>query len=64
MIAVNELSTQKCNSRAVLEPFLVLIAPYAPHITEELWSQLGHKSSISSAEFPIFDPHPAPPWGG
>ena len=56
MIAVNELSAQKCNSRAVLEPFLVLIAPYAPHITEELWSQLGHKSSISSAEFPIFDP--------
>ncbi len=56
MIAVNELSAQKCNSRAVLEPFLVLIAPYAPHITEELWSQLGYKSSISSAEFPIFDP--------
>ncbi len=56
MIAVNEFSAQKCNSRAVLEPFLVLIAPYAPHITEELWSQLGHKSSISSAEFPIFDP--------
>ncbi|MEC8829868.1 MAG: class I tRNA ligase family protein, partial [Bacteroidota bacterium] len=56
MIAVNELSAQKCNSRAVLEPFLVLISPYAPHITEELWSQLGHKSSISSAEFPIFDP--------
>ncbi|MEC8724134.1 MAG: leucine--tRNA ligase [Bacteroidota bacterium] len=56
MIAVNELNAQKCNSRAVLEPFLVLIAPYAPHITEELWSQLGHKTSISSAEFPIFDP--------
>ncbi|MEC8324055.1 MAG: class I tRNA ligase family protein, partial [Bacteroidota bacterium] len=56
MIAVNELSAQKCNSRAVLEPFLVLIAPFAPHITEELWSQLGHKSSISSAEFPTYDP--------
>ena len=56
MIAVNELSAQNCNSRAVLEPFLVLIAPYAPHITEELWSQLGYTTSISSAEFPTFDP--------
>ena len=56
MIAVNELSAQKCTSRSVLEPLLVLIAPYAPHITEELWSILGHDTSISRVEFPIFKP--------
>ena len=55
MIAVNELSAQGCTSREVLEPLLVLIAPYAPHITEELWKQLGHENSISFAEFPLFD---------
>ncbi|AUS05630.1 leucine--tRNA ligase [Pseudotamlana carrageenivorans] len=55
MIAVNELSTQKCTSKAVLEPLLVLISPYAPHIAEELWSQLGHETSISTAAFPEFD---------
>ena len=56
MIAVNELSAQKCTSRSVLEPLLVLIAPYAPHITEELWSILGHDTSISRVEFPVFEP--------
>ena len=56
MIAVNELSVQKCTSRAVLEPLLILISPYAPHIAEELWSKLGHKDSISTASFPTFDP--------
>lgn len=56
MIAVNELSAQKCTSRSVLEPLLVLIAPYAPHITEELWSILGYDTSISRVEFPIFEP--------
>ncbi|MGB0185321.1 MAG: leucine--tRNA ligase [Flavobacteriaceae bacterium] len=56
MIAVNELSAQKCTSRAVLEPLLILISPYAPHIAEELWSKLGHKDSISTASFPAFDP--------
>jgi len=56
MIAVNELSAQKCTSRSVLEPLLVLIAPYAPHITEELWSILGHDISISRVEFPVFEP--------
>ena len=55
MIAVNELSTQKCTSRYILEPLLVLISPYAPHITEELWSKLGHDSSISRVKFPIFE---------
>jgi leucyl-tRNA synthetase len=56
MIAVNELSAQKCTSRSVLEPLLVLIAPYAPHVTEELWSILGHDTSISRVEFPVFEP--------
>ena len=55
MIAGNELAAQKCTSRDILEPLLVLIAPYAPHIAEELWSQLGHTESISEASFPIFD---------
>ena len=55
MIAVNELTTQKCNKREILEPLLVLLSPYAPHITEELWSQLGHTTSISKVPFPKFD---------
>ena len=56
MIAVNELTTAKCTSRAILEPLLVLISPYAPHIAEELWSKLGHNESISTAPFPTFEP--------
>ncbi len=56
MIAVNELTALHCNKREVLEPLLILLSPYAPHITEELWKQLGHKKSISTAEFPVFDP--------
>ena len=55
MIAVNELGAQKCNSKTILEPLLVLIAPYAPHIAEELWERLGHKESITTAKFPKFD---------
>ena len=55
MIAVNELTAQGCVSKKVLEPLLVLIAPYAPHIAEELWAQLGHSESITTAEFPEFD---------
>lgn len=55
MIAVNELTAQKCNKRAILEPLLVLVSPYAPHIAEELWSQLGHTTSISIEAFPIFE---------
>ncbi|WP_010231823.1 leucine--tRNA ligase [Gillisia marina] len=55
MICVNELTAQKCNQREVLEPLAILIAPYAPHIAEELWSKLGHKSSITTAKYPIFD---------
>ncbi len=55
MIAVNELSSQKCNSRAILEPLAVLISPYAPHIAEELWEKLGHSTSIAAAEFPKYE---------
>ncbi|MFD0990247.1 leucine--tRNA ligase [Mariniflexile jejuense] len=55
MIAVNELTSQKCTSKEILEPLLILLSPYAPHIAEELWNQLGHNESISSAPFPKFD---------
>jgi leucyl-tRNA synthetase len=55
MIAVNELTQQKCTSKDILEPLLVLISPYAPHIAEELWSQLGNSESISTAAFPEFE---------
>tara|TARA_R110002050_G_scaffold94765_2_gene197187 strand:+ start:37014 stop:40124 length:3111 start_codon:yes stop_codon:yes gene_type:complete len=55
MIAVNELTAQKCTSKDVLEPLLVVISPYAPHIAEELWDQLGHNESITTAPFPEFD---------
>ncbi len=52
MIAVNELNAQKCNSRAILEPLAIIVSPYAPHIAEELWSKLGHTTSISDVEYP------------
>jgi leucyl-tRNA synthetase len=55
MIATNELATMKCSKRSVLEPMLVLLSPYAPHITEELWNKLGHTTSISTADFPVFE---------
>ncbi len=55
MIAVNELTVLKCNKREILEPLAVLISPYAPHIAEELWHNLGHNESISRVDFPIFE---------
>lgn len=55
MICVNELTAQKCNNREVLEPLAILISPYAPHIAEELWRNLGHSVSISTAEWPQFE---------
>jgi leucyl-tRNA synthetase len=55
MICVNELQTQNCHERAILEPLAILISPYAPHIAEELWSQLGHSGSIATVDFPIYD---------
>nr|WP_315163212.1 leucine--tRNA ligase [uncultured Flavobacterium sp.] len=56
MICVNELSTQNCHSRAILEPLAIVISPYAPHIAEELWSLLGNTGSIATVDFPIFEP--------
>ena len=53
MICVNELTAQNCHERTILEPLAVLISPYAPHIAEELWSQLGNSDSISTVDFPI-----------
>ena len=55
MICVNELSTQNCHERAILEPLAILISPYAPHIAEELWSLLGHSDSIATVTFPKFE---------
>ena len=55
MICVNELSTQNCHERAILEPLTLLISSYAPHIAEELWSQLGNSKSISTVDFPILN---------
>ncbi|WP_026932659.1 leucine--tRNA ligase [Christiangramia echinicola] len=55
MICVNELTAQKCNSREVLEPLVVLIAPYAPHIAEELWEKLGNSESVTTASYPVFE---------
>ena len=56
MIAVNELTAIKCHERTILEPLAVLISPYAPHIAEELWHRLGHKTSIATVPFPKFNP--------
>lgn len=55
MICCNELSSMKCNKRAILEPLVVALSPYAPHITEELWEKLGHTTSVLNASFPKFD---------
>ena len=53
MICVNELTSAKCRKREILEPLAILIAPYAPHIAEEVWAAMGHDTSICNAEFPI-----------
>jgi leucyl-tRNA synthetase len=55
MICANELSSQKCQKRQVLEPLVIALAPYAPHISDELWSLLGHQESILHASFPTHD---------
>jgi leucyl-tRNA synthetase len=54
MICVNELTDIKCHKRAILEPLAILVAPYAPHVAEELWEKLGNKESIAHADFPAF----------
>ena len=55
MICVNALTEQKCGSREVLKPLAVLMAPFAPHVAEELWHQLGEKGSVCDAEWPEYD---------
>jgi leucyl-tRNA synthetase len=55
MIAVNELTTLKCNKREVLENLALILSPFAPHIAEELWEKLGHSGGISIAEYPQHD---------
>ena len=55
MICVNELTDMKCNKRAILEPLAIMISPYAPHIAEELWHQMGHNDSVVNQKFPEFD---------
>lgn len=54
MIAVNELSELKCSKREILEPMVVLLSPFAPHIAEELWHNLGNKGSVAYASFPEY----------
>ncbi|RAJ94565.1 leucyl-tRNA synthetase [Larkinella arboricola] len=57
MVCVNELSALKCNKKAVLQDLVVILAPFAPHITEELWAALGNEAgTLSYAEFPVFNP--------
>ena len=55
MIAVNDLSALGCNKKEILEPLVILISPFAPHIAEELWSLLGHDETITYASFPEFN---------
>ena len=52
MIAVNEWSKQKCNNREILTQFLILLSPFAPHFSEELWEHLGHSTTISNQPWP------------
>jgi leucyl-tRNA synthetase len=52
MICVNELSSLKCNKRSILEPLVIALSPYAPHIAEELWEKLGYTDTILKAKFP------------
>ena len=54
MIAVNELYEHQCHKREVLEPLIILLSPFAPHIAEELWEALGHNDSITFASFPEY----------
>ncbi len=55
MICVNELTDLKCNKKEILEKFIVMLCPFAPHIAEELWSLMGHKETVTLAEFPTHD---------
>ncbi|MDY5968434.1 MAG: leucine--tRNA ligase [Bacteroidales bacterium] len=55
MICVSELGSLKCHKRAILEPLLALIAPFAPHVAEELWHKAGHQDSVTAEPWPSYD---------
>ena len=55
MICANELGTLKCNKKEILEQFVVLLAPFAPHISEELWEKMGHTTTVCDAQWPAFN---------
>lgn len=55
MICVNELSSLKCNKRAILEQFIILLTPFAPHICEEIWEALEHNTTVCDAKWPIYN---------
>jgi leucyl-tRNA synthetase len=56
MIAVNELTDMKCNNRSIIDSLMILLEPFAPHIAEQIWKELGHNESISKVEWPDFNP--------
>jgi leucyl-tRNA synthetase len=56
MVFTNEMTKAEQRSRSLIEPFVLLLAPFAPHLAEELWEVLGHKPSVSQESWPIFDP--------
>ena len=55
MICVNELTQQKCNNKQLLESLVICIAPFAPHIAEELWHALGNEQTVCDAQWPAYD---------
>ena len=55
MITVNKLSRKECNKREILEPLIIIISPFAPHLCEELWNIIGNNKSVSFAEYPNFN---------
>ena len=55
MVCVNELADLKCNKKEVLEQLLIVLAPFAPHIAEELWSALENEGSVLDASYPVFN---------
>ena len=55
MICTNELSSLKCNKRSILEQFVIVLTPFAPHICEEIWEALGHNTSVCDAQWPVFN---------
>ena len=55
MVCTTELTNQHCRSRRILEPLVALIAPFCPHIAEELWEALGHTTTVCDAQWPEFD---------